>query len=167
VDDLQYCPKCGGRLRLQPVTGDYRERLVCQSCRFIFYQDPKVSACTIPVLDGRVVLLKRAIQPGRGLWVFPGGYMDPEETVEQAAVRETYEEVGLRVRLTDLVGVYSYLTSIVVIIVYRCEVLGGEICCDHESEAVQTFTEAEIPWEHLAFPSTRDALRDFFAKERA
>ncbi len=158
---LNFCPKCGGPLRRQAVPRDRRERLVCQRCGYIFYQDPKVSACTIPFIDGRVVLVRRAIDPGRGLWVIPGGYMDLGETVEQAAVRETLEEVNLHVRLTGLVGVYSYGTPVVVI-VYACEVVGGELQIDEESEEVQTFAPEEIPWKELAFPSTRDALRDYF-----
>lgn len=157
---MNYCPQCGGRLRLQPVPRDTRQRLVCQACGFIFYQDPKVAACTIPVLDGRVVLVRRAINPGRGLWVFPGGYMDRDETVEAAAVRETLEEVNLQVRVTGLVGVYSYRTGVVVI-VYHVDVLGGELQTDHESLEVRTFSPKEIPWDQLAFPSTRDALQDF------
>lgn len=148
-------------MALQPVPGDKKERLVCQGCRFVFYQDPKVSACTIPVIAGRIVLVKRAINPGKGLWVFPGGYMDRDETVQEAAVRETLEEVNLEVRLTDLVGVYSYRTSIVVIVVYACEVVGGELRIDQESEEVRLFAPDEIPWDQLAFPSTRDALRDY------
>jgi 8-oxo-dGTP diphosphatase len=161
---LKYCPKCGGLLRLQAVANDPKERLVCQLCGFVFYQDPKVSACTIPVLDGKVVLVRRAIDPGRGLWVFPGGYMDQDETVTEAAERETLEEVNLTVRTTELVGVYSYRTSVVVV-VYACAVLGGELQIDRESEEVRAFAKGEIPWELLAFPSTRDALRDFLGRE--
>lgn len=161
---MNFCPKCGGRLQLQQVAGDAKERLVCHSCGFIYYQDPKVSACTIPVIDGKVVLVRRAIDPGRGLWVFPGGYMDRGETVEEAAIRETREEVNLQVRLRDLVGVYSYPTSVVVIIVFACEVVGGELRIDRESQEVRTFSPDEIPWDQLAFSSTRDALRDFLRK---
>ncbi|MDF2629411.1 MAG: hypothetical protein K0R39_3242 [Symbiobacteriaceae bacterium] len=157
---LKFCPKCGGSLHLRHVRNDPKERLVCSACGFVFYQDPKVSACTIPVIDGRVVLVRRAINPGRGLWVFPGGYMDQDETVEEAAIRETLEEVGLEVRLTGLVGVYSY-RSPVVVIVYACEVLGGDLAIDAESLEVKAFAPGEIPWGELAFPSTRDALRAF------
>jgi ADP-ribose pyrophosphatase YjhB (NUDIX family) len=156
----QYCPRCGGPLRLTPVNGDPKERLVCGACSFVFYQDPKVSSCTIPVVAGKVILVRRAIEPGRGLWVFPGGYMDQDETTEEAAMRETREEVNLEVRITRLVGVYSYRTPVVVV-VYACEVLGGELRIDGESLEVRAFPPDEIPWEQLAFPSTRDALRDF------
>jgi len=157
---LNFCPKCGGLLHLAAVRDDPKERLVCGGCGFVFYQDPKVSACTIPVIDGKVLLVRRAINPGRGLWVFPGGYMDQDETVEEAAVRETREEVNLDVRITRLVGVYSY-RSPVVVVVYACEVAGGEVRIDRESLEARAFVPAEIPWDELAFPSTRDALRDF------
>lgn len=149
---------------MQPVANDPKERLVCQACSFIYYLDPKVAACTIPLIDGKVVLIRRAIEPGHGLWVYPGGFVDRGETVEEAAARETFEEAGLEVRITDLVGVYSYPGSMVVIIVYECEVLGGSLCCDHESYEVKLYAPEEIPWAELAFPSTRDALRDWCRK---
>jgi len=157
---LNFCPKCGGALQLAAVRNDPKERLVCGNCGYVFYQDPKVSACTIPVIDGKVVLVRRAINPGKGFWVFPGGYMDQDETVEEAAARETLEEVNLQVRITRLVGVYSY-RSPVVVVVYACEVLGGELQIDRESQEVRAFLPEEIPWDQLAFPSTTDALRDF------
>ncbi|HWI66557.1 MAG TPA: NUDIX hydrolase [Symbiobacteriaceae bacterium] len=162
---MKFCPKCGGPLHLAAVRNDPKERLVCGACGFIFYQDPKVSACTIPVVNGRVILVRRAINPGKGLWVFPGGYMDQDETVEEAAARETREEVGLDVRITRLVGVYSY-RSPVVVVVYACAVVGGELMIDRESTEVRAFAPDEIPWAELAFPSTKDALRDFLSELR-
>jgi ADP-ribose pyrophosphatase YjhB (NUDIX family) len=89
--------------------------------------------------------------------------MDQDETTEEAAMRETREEVNLEVRITRLVGVYSYRTPVVVV-VYACEVLGGELRIDGESLEVRAFPPDEIPWEQLAFPSTRDALRDFLGQ---
>lgn len=161
---VKFCPKCGSSLHLQTVRDDPKERLVCSRCGYVFYQDPKVSACTIPVIDGRVILVRRAINPGRGLWVFPGGYMDQDETVEEAAMRETREEVNLDVRITRLIGVYSY-RSPVVVVVYACDVVGGELSIDGESSEVRAFAPDEIPWDDLAFPSTRDGLRDFLARQ--
>lgn len=158
---MQFCPECAGRLRLQYVARDQKERPVCQACGFILYNDPKVSACTIPLIDGRVVLARRAIEPALGAWVFPGGYMERGETVPEAAERETLEEVNLQVRVTRPVGIYSYPTSVVVVIVYHCEVVGGQLGVGQETLEVATFALDEIPWEELAFSSTRDALRDF------
>lgn len=163
---MQFCPVCGGSLRLQFVERDGKDRLVCQSCGYIFYQDPKVSACTIPMIGGRVVLGRRAIEPAQGCWVFPGGYMERGETLPEAAERETLEEVNLQVRVTRPVGIYSYPTSIVVVVVFHCEVIGGELGVGSETLEVATFALDEIPWDQLAFSSTRDGLRDFIQQMR-
>ena len=161
---MRFCFECGGRLERRFVAEEGKERLVCADCGRITYLDPKVSAGTVPVIDGRVLLARRAIEPGRGLWVFPGGYMEQGETVPQAAERETFEEVGLKVRATSPLGVYSYSDSNVVVIVYRCAVVGGEPVAGSETLEVRLFGRDEIPWDRLAFPSTRDALRDLIAR---
>ena len=161
---VRFCGECGGRLERRFVASEGRERLVCADCGRITYLDPKVSAGTVPVIGGRVLLAQRAIEPGRGLWVYPGGYMERGETVPQAAERETLEEVGLKVRATRPVGVYSYPDASVVVIVYHCDVVGGEPAAGSETLEVRLFGRDEIPWEELAFPSTRDALRDFIAQ---
>lgn len=163
---MQFCPECGERLQVRFVAREGKDRRVCAGCGYICYNDPKVSACTIPVIDGKVVLARRAIEPARGSWVFPGGYMERGETAPQAAERETLEEVLLEVRATSPVGVYSYPTSHVVVIVYHCEVVGGQAGVGNETLEVRTFGLDEIPWEELAFSSTRDALRDFVAQVR-
>ena len=113
--------------------------------------------------DDRIVLVRRAIEPGYGLWVFPGGYVDRGETVTAAALRETREEAGLDVRLDGLVNIYSYPGRPIIIIVYTASILGGELRIDEESLEARLFTPEDIPWTDLAFVSTRDALKDFMA----
>lgn len=164
AETLKFCAACGGGLELRFVPAEGKERLVCRACGRITYLDPKISACTVPVLGGRILLARRGIEPARGRWVFPGGYMERGETVPQAAERETFEEVGLRVRATRPVGIYSYPDSVVVVIVYHCDVLGGEPAPNSETLEVRLFAPEEIPWDELAFTSTRDALRDFIAQ---
>jgi len=95
-DEYRYCPSCGGRLRFQAIEHEPVEHPVCESCGHIVYLDPKVAAGIIPVTDEGILLLRRAIGPSRGLWVFPGGYVNRGEHVRGAAERETREEVGLR-----------------------------------------------------------------------
>ena len=163
-ETLKFCAACGGELELRYVPQEGKDRLVCRACGRITYLDPKISACTVPVLNGRILLARRAIEPARERWVFPGGYMERGETVPQAAERETFEEVGLRVRATRPVGIYSYPDAVVVVIVYHCEVLGGEPSANSETLEVRLFAPDEIPWDELAFPSTRDALRDFISQ---
>jgi 8-oxo-dGTP diphosphatase len=159
--EYRFCPRCGGDLEKRVVKATEPKRLVCQNCAFIFYQDPKVVAGTIFTLQGGVVLLKRGVEPAVGKWVFPGGYVDRGESVHDAAVRETKEESQLDVKLGSLLNVYSYEGSPNVIVVYAAEVVGGELAAADESVEAASFRPAEIPWNDLAFSSTRDALRDY------
>jgi len=157
---FHFCPKCGGPLSRQQLKTHEPERLVCTTCTFIFYDDPKVAACTVPITDGKIVLLKRGIEPSYGKWVFPGGFLDRGERVEDAAIRETWEEVNLKVEVTKLLNVYSYAGYPVVVVVYLAKVTGGDLQAMDETLEVRTFAPQEIPWDDLAFPSTRDALTD-------
>lgn len=134
---------------------------MCERCSYIFYQDPKVVAATIFTIDDALVLLRRAVEPALGRWVFPGGYVDRGESVADAAIRETKEESNLDVRLRALLNVYSYTGSPNVVVVYAAEVIGGQLRACDESDEARTFTPAQIPWEELAFKSTGDALRDY------
>ena len=158
---MRFCPLCATALTRAPVPPDQREQAVCPGCRFVFYLNPKVVAGTIPEQDGRILLTRRAIHPAHGKWTFPGGYVDYGEVVEAAAVRETFEETGMHVALGGLVGVYSYQDSPVVIVVYRARVTGGELTTCHENDCVEWVEPDAIPWEELAFPSTRAALGDY------
>lgn len=137
---------------------DGRVRPVCPGCGFVYYLDPKVAVGTIVTWEGGLVLGQRAIQPARGKWVFPGGFVDRGETLEAAAVRETREETALEVRVTGLLDVYSYPDSVVVVVVYEAEAVGGPPVAGDECLAVRTFPPDAIPWDDLAFRSTRDAL---------
>ena len=157
---IRFCPLCGGPLRRAPVPPDQREQAVCRSCDFVFYLNPKVVAGTVPEQDGRLLLTRRSIDPGRGRWTFPGGFVDLGETVTDAAVRETLEETGLAVVLTGLLNVYSYPGS-PVIVVYTARVTGGTLTPCAENDRLEWVTPAEIPWERLAFDSTREALREW------
>ncbi len=163
----RFCPQCGGRLAPRRLRPAEPARLVCGSCGFVFYLDPKVATGAILPLDGGIVLVQRAIPPSYGKWVFPGGYVDRGETPEEAAVREAREECGLEVKVTRLVGLYAYPGNAVILTVYAGEVIGGRLAIDEESLAVQVFSPAALPWAELAFPSTSAALRDYLAGTRA
>jgi 8-oxo-dGTP diphosphatase len=159
--EYRFCPKCGGDLDKKIVKNNEPKRLVCRSCAFIFYQDPKVVAGTLFTLDGGIVLLKRGVEPALGKWVFPGGYVDRGESVQDAAVRETKEESQLDVKLGRLLNVYSYPRSPNVIVVYTAEVIGGTLAAADESTDAAVFPLSDIPWNDLAFDSTKDALTDY------
>ena len=160
-DQYRFCPCCGGPLESRKLKVNEPERLVCQKCSFVFYLDPKVVATAIFSIENRVVLLRRGIEPAMGKWVFPGGYVDRGESVKDAAIRETKEESDMDVRLRSLLGVYSYPRSRDVIVVYCAEVVGGELKPLDESIEARSFSIPELPWEELAFPSTREALEDY------
>ncbi len=159
-----FCQMCGGDLEPRSLKQSEPERLVCVRCGFVFYLDPKVAVGTI-IRDEqqRIVLVRRAIEPGYGKWVYPGGYVDRGELVVNAAVREAREEAGLDVRLDHLINVYSYPGRSPVIIVYAASILGGSLCTDDEGLEARFFEPHEIPWGELAFPSTNDALREYLA----
>ena len=160
-EDFRFCPRCGGALELRALKDGEPSRLVCAGCGFVFYLDPKVAACTICMLDGGIVLLRRSIEPAAGKWVFPGGFVDRGEAVSAAAERETLEEVNLKVSLMGILDVYSFPGSPVVVIVYAAEVTGGELKACDECDEVKVFPPEKIPWSELAFESTRVALRDY------
>jgi len=166
-ETFRFCPCCGGPLAPREVKAGERERPACAACGFILYLDPKVAVGTIiRTADERLVLVRRAIEPGYGLWVFPGGYVDRGEHIVEAAVREAREESGLDVRVDGLVNIYSYAGTTPIIIVYRATMIGGELCTDDECLEARLFTAAEIPWDQLAFRSTKDALTDYLTHPR-
>ena len=160
--EYRFCPACAGPLAKRSLKATDPDRLVCATCGFVFYLDPKVAVGTIITApDSRLVLVRRAIEPGYGLWVFPGGFVDRGEEVTRAAIREAREESGLDVRLDRLVNVYSYPDAAVIIVVYAATATGGELCADEECLEARLFAADDLPWDQLAFRSTREALRDY------
>ncbi len=167
ADTFRYCPTCGGPLTSRSLKSGDPNRLVCDRCGFVFYLDPKVAVGTIIAdADNRIVLVKRAIEPGYGKWVFPGGYVDRGEQLAEAALREAREECGLEVRLEGLVDLYSYTGRTPIIIVYAAALIGGTLAVDEEGLEARWFTAAEVPWNDLAFRSTHEAIRDYFDGRR-
>jgi 8-oxo-dGTP diphosphatase len=158
----RFCPVCGGELESRVLKASEPMRLVCTTCGFVFYLDPKLAVGTIITdVHNRIVLVRRAIEPGYGKWVFPGGYVDRGEEVKLAAVREAREEVGLEIRLERLLDIYSYPGRAPVIVVYTATMTGGCLACDDEGLEARFFEPAAIPWDDLAFRSTREALREY------
>jgi 8-oxo-dGTP diphosphatase len=157
----RFCPVCGGSLGHLTLKEQEPQRLVCSRCDFVFYLDPKVVACSIVEMGRRIVLLKRDIEPQKGKWVLPGGYVDRGEEVSAAAMRETEEECGLRTRIKRLLGVYSYPGRPAVVVVYVAEYLSGDLVAADESQEAGLYLKEDLPWEELAFQSTVDALKDY------
>ena len=159
---LNYCSRCGNALQFGAVDGEDRHRLACPSCGHISYVNPRLVVTTIPITErGDVVLLRRGIEPGRGSWAQPGGFLEVDETVTEGAVRETLEETGLLVEPGEIVGLYSRLEAAVVVLAIEARVVGGEIRLNPEALEIQAFGPDAIPWPGIAFNTTHWALHDW------
>lgn len=158
---LRFCSSCGGPLATRRIKEGDPERPVCTRCGHVVYLDPKVAVGTV-ITDGSggIALVRRAIEPGYGKWVFPGGYVDRGEEPTVAAVREAREEASLGIRLDGLINIYAYAGAVPIVLVYRASVVDGTLAAADESLEAAWFAPDAVPWAELAFRSTRDALRD-------
>lgn len=159
--EIRHCFQCGEILAWQYVHVEGKKRFVCAGCKVISYQNPKIVGATLPIKNGKIFLLRRAIEPAYGRWSHPAGYMELGETVEQTALRETWEEICTRVKLIGTPKIYSYKDAAVVTILYPAKVIGPSPRPGVESLEVKAFRPNEIPWKSLAFRSTYHALRDW------
>jgi ADP-ribose pyrophosphatase YjhB (NUDIX family) len=139
---------------------DHRPRLVCPDGH-VTWRNPRLVVGTLPVRDGQVFLARRGIEPGIGLWSYPGGYLELGESAQEGARRETEEETLLKVEIGRLVGAYSRPTGGVVTLIYEAQVVGGEPLPGVETTEVRGFTPDNIPWDELAFSTTESCLRDW------
>ena len=155
----RFCPSCGGGLELRVLPDEERPRHVCMTCGRIEYINPKIVAAVLPVNAGRVLLLRRAIEPRAGTWVFPGGFVEWGETMEEAAAREALEEVGATVEVGPVLGGYSRRGPGVVIVVYLGHATGTGFNLGREASEAAWFSPQEIPWSELAFDTTEQALQ--------
>jgi ADP-ribose pyrophosphatase YjhB (NUDIX family) len=154
-------PDSGGPTRRTIPAGDNVARLVCDSCGYIQYDNPKVVVGAVAAWGDRILLCRRAIEPRTGYWTLPAGYLELNESTEHGALREAREEAGAELRLNGLLAVYNIPRISQVQIIYRAELLSDVIAAGEESEEVGLFTAAEIPWDDLAFPSARWALAQY------
>ncbi len=160
---VNYCARCGAQVSEQVPSGDTRPRLVCEQCGLVHYQNPKVVVGCIVQYQDQVLLCRRGIQPRHGYWTVPAGFMENGETTYQGAVRETWEEATARVEL-----IAPYLTVNLphinqVYLLFRAYLSDADFAPGIESLETALFTEAQIPWEQLAFPTVAAALRRYFA----
>ena len=155
---MNYCSNCGAEVALRIPDGDNRNRYVCDKCGIIHYHNPRVVAGAIPAIDHRILLCRRAIEPRRGWWTIPAGYLENGETVEQCARRETLEEAGAR--LEDIQPYCLLNLSFVnqIYFVYRAGLFQGRFHPGEESLDVDLFPLDRIPWDELAFHVVREVL---------
>lgn len=161
-DEPAFCPACGLPVEARTLEEDHRPRLVCASGH-VTWRNPRLVVGTLPVAGGRVYLARRDIEPARGRWGNPSGFLEVGESTQEGARRETEEETELRVVVERLVGVYSRPHAGVVTIVYEASVVGGRPQPGAETSEVRDFGPDEIPWDELAFSTVESALRDWVA----
>lgn len=167
ASSLNFCSRCGASLRFGAIDGEDRDRLSCPSCGHIAYVNPRLVVTVFPITeDGEIVLLRRGIEPGLGAWAQPGGFLEIDETVNQAAIRETYEETGLLVEPGPIIGLYTRLEVAVVTIAFEARVVGGTAAPTREALEVRAFRPEDLPWSGLAFKTTTWALRDWIDLRR-
>jgi ADP-ribose pyrophosphatase YjhB (NUDIX family) len=161
---VKFCPLCGAAMASRILMPENAERKVCTRCGFVLFPGPKLVAGGLVVDAGRVLLLRRGIEPAVGKWTFPGGYVDFGENAAHAAARETLEEVGMCVALGPLLGVFT--DSAITVVVYLATPGKEPPSLSDEATEVHYFAPNDIPWHEVAFPTTTEALTTWVAHTR-
>lgn len=165
---IKHCRSCGTAVVLRvPDDGDTKERAVCPACATIHYENPLIVVGTVPVLDERVLLCKRNIEPRWGKWTLPAGFMELGETTAEGAARETDEEAGAAYEMGELFSLINVVRVGQVHMFYRAQLLHDRFAPGHETIEARLFHEHEIPWDEIAFKTVRETLLRFFADRQA
>lgn len=168
---VKFCRNCGTAVVYRlPDDGDTRERGVCPACNTVHYENPLNVVGTVPVwgeTGEQVLLCLRNIEPRRGKWTLPAGFMELGETLAEGAARETDEEAGARYEMGELYAVMNVARVGQVHFFYRAKLLSTEFDPGHETIEARLFTEAEIPWDDIAFKTVRTTLEHYFEDRRS
>ncbi len=159
---MKFCSECGSTVTTAVPAGDNRPRHVCTACGTIHYQNPKIVTGCIPVWAEQVLLCRRAIEPRKGLWTLPAGFMENGESAQEGAARETLEEANARVRVEQLYTTFNLPLISQVYLLFRGSLEDTDFFPGEESLEVALFREEGIPWDELAFPVVRETLKLFF-----
>ena len=164
--DMNFCSNCGHAVEQKIPADDSRLRYVCPQCETIHYQNPNIVAGTLPVFEDKVLLCKRAIEPRYGYWTLPAGFMENQETTMEAAARETWEEAEAKVTLHSLLTVINVPQINQVHMYFLATLIDGKFGVGTESLECALYTEEEIPWDELAFPTVKRTLKRYFADRK-
>ena len=164
---IKHCRACGGEVRYETPADDNRDRATCTVCTTIHYENPLNVVGTLPVWEDRALLCRRNIEPRRGLWTLPAGFMELGETTAEGAVRETVEEAGARIELQGLYTLLNVVRVGQVHLFYRARLLDTDFAPGPETIEAELFREADVPWDEIAFRTTKRTLELFFADRRA
>ncbi|MEO6362780.1 MAG: NUDIX hydrolase [Caldimonas sp.] len=163
---IQHCRSCGGATRYQTPADDNRERAVCTVCATIHYENPLNVVGTLPWWKDRVLLCRRNIEPRRGLWTLPAGFMELGETTAEGAVRETVEEAGARIELEGLFTLLDVARVGQLHLFYRARLLDCDFAPGPETIEAALFAESEVPWDDIAFRTSKRTLELYFEDRR-
>ena len=171
---LKHCRVCGTAVVYRlPDDGDTKERAVCPGCNTVHYENPLNVVGTVPVWDAdgkdgavQVLLCKRNIEPRRGKWTLPAGFMEMNETTAEGAARETDEEAGAEFEMQGLFSIMNVARVGQVHLFYRAKLLSTEFKPGYETMEARLFTESQIPWDEIAFRTVRETLERYFADQR-
>lgn len=159
---MNYCSHCGShQLTFEIPVGDNRCRYICQACSTIHYQNPKLVVGCLPIYEDKILICRRAIEPCYGLWNLPAGFLENQETVEEGAIRETWEEANTEVEILRLHCIYNLPHINQVYVHFLAKLKEARFSCGNESLEVRLFEEKAIPWEELAFSSSKFALKKY------
>ena len=164
---MNFCPACGQPVELKIPDGDHLPRHVCTACGVVHYENPRIIAGCVPEWEGKILLCKRAIEPRRGYWTIPAGFMENNEALQDAAARESMEEALARVQIGSLLAIVNVLRAHQVHIMFRARLLDTDFGVGPESLEVGLYDESEIPWADIAFLSVEFALRRYLEDRRA
>lgn len=160
--DLKFCPRCGAEFSVEDVHIPNQPQLVCHTCQFIFYLDPKLVVMAVVTFQGKVLLLKRAEEPGKGKWALLAGHVERGEDPYLALQREAHEETGLEITITNVLKVNSFPDVGMVQLIFAANATHDQITLNEESAAGHFFAVSKIPWGDIAFSSTKETLYEFF-----
>lgn len=163
---MKFCSNCAHPVELKDVEGDERQRFVCDACSTIHYQNPNIVAGCLPIWEDKIMLCRRAIEPRKGFWNIPSGYMENEETVEDGALREVWEEACIRVKIRSLHTIFSIPHISQVYMHFLADMPDLNFAPGIESLEVALFTEEEIPWDTIAFTSSIFSLKHYFSDRK-
>jgi ADP-ribose pyrophosphatase YjhB (NUDIX family) len=168
---IQHCRNCGDAVSYRlPDDGDTKPRAVCPACHTVHYENPLNVVGTVPVwgeTGEQVLLCKRNIEPRKGKWTLPAGFMELNETTAEGAARETDEEAGAQFEMGAIFTLMNVARVGQVHIYYRARLLSTEFNPGTETMEARLFTEAEIPWEEIAFRTVKETLEHYFADRRS
>jgi ADP-ribose pyrophosphatase YjhB (NUDIX family) len=163
---IQHCRSCGTAVQYIVPPDDNRERAVCGSCGTVHYENPLNVVGTVPTWQDQVLLCRRNIEPRRGFWTLPAGFMELGETTADGAARETVEEAGAQFELGGLFTVLNVVKAGQLHLFYLAALTSTTFDPGPETIEAQLFTEAEIPWDDIAFRTTRETLLRYFEDRR-